>query len=237
MTSPIFSGQPANRATLIRLTLLCFLALFWLYAKSVFAPWAESPEPRLWLYDTLLYSGFFLWIWGVGEAIRLVVVLRQHPQSRNQLAIAALLLGIAGLTGLAHHVLNHTGTGWDLRIAWSAEQLEAFTTPSWSDQRQRVGWLLVDSVRMPCQDQAWLWLGRPFGGGSGINRALVFSPDSVPLTPHESGLRFVAVNDFWWMAYQNPDRFYGETSLEPAQCRQGTTLASHRQGERFIAGR
>jgi len=83
---------------------------------------------------------------------------------------------------------------WDIRVALSAGPLEPFSTPAYSDQRQRVGWLLLDSVRAPCETEAWLWLGRPFGGGSGINRALVFSPGRVPLTPHETGPRFVAIH-------------------------------------------
>ncbi|TVQ29507.1 MAG: hypothetical protein EA370_15020 [Wenzhouxiangella sp.] len=221
---------------LLRLSLLCLLALAWFYGSSVFAPWAESAAPRIWLYDLLLYSGFALYLWGLGEAIWLLMLRRGNRAGARQLGLAAMLLAFAGMVGLAHHVIHHTGLGWDLRVNWSSAELENLTRPGYSDQRQRIGWLLIDTVRAPCEIEPWLWLGRPFGAGSGINRALVFSPGSVPLSPHPSGLAFVAVNGRWWMAYQNPDRFHREPGLAPNDCRPGVVLRSHRQGERFIGG-
>lgn len=223
------------RFALLRLLLLCLLAAAWFYGKTVFAPWAESAADLIWLYDLLLYSGFALYLWGLGEIIWLVILRRRQQATRPQLGLAMVLLACAGLIGLAHHVIHHTGTGWNLRVNWSTEALQAYTQPGYSDQRRRVGWLLVDTVRAPCRVEPWLWLGRPFGAGSGINRALVFSPGSVPLSPHPSGLAFVAVDEGWWMAYQNPESFYREPGLAPETCRPGAVLNSHRQGERFIA--
>lgn len=231
---PYFSDDPASRATRFRLTALLLLSLAWLYSKSVFAPWAESAEPRLWLYDTLLYSGFALYAWGLLEALRLGIIVRRRPERRRALVVPLLLLACAALVGLSHQLLHRSGTGWDLRVAWSGDALQSFQTPAYSDDRQRVGWLLVDTVRTPCEIEPWLWLGRPFGAGSGINRALVFSPGSVPLTPHPSGIAFMAVNERWWMAYQNPERYYGEPGLAADACQPGQELDSHRQGERFI---
>lgn len=223
------------RASLIRLTALVLIAAAWFYGKSVFAPWSESAAARIWLYDLLLYSGFALYLWGLGEAIWLVVQRRRGRASATQLGLALVLLLVAGLIGLAHHLIHHTGTGWNWRVAWSTQALQAFTQPAYSDQRQRVGWLLVDTQRAPCEAEPWLWLGRPFGVGSGINRALVYSPQAVPLSPHPSALAFVAVNQDWWMAYQNPTRYYREPSLNPSECRPGRELSSHRAGQGFIA--
>ena len=37
------------------------------WASSVFSPWAESTDARLWLYDTLFYARFALLAWGLLE--------------------------------------------------------------------------------------------------------------------------------------------------------------------------
>lgn len=222
-------------ASLIRLCALVIVAAAWFYGKTVFAPWAESAVSRIWLYDLLLYSGFALYLWGLGEAIWLVMLRRQGLGTAAQRGMALMLLLVAGLIGLAHHLIHHTGTGWNWRVAWSVQALQPFSQPGYSDQRQRVGWLLIDTQRAPCEVESWLWLGRPFGVGSGINRALVYSPQAVPLSPHPSALAFVRVNDQWWMAYQNPGRFYREPGLSSDACRPGRVLSGHRAGERFMA--
>lgn len=228
------ADQRSGRVTLLRLGLLCVLAVVWLFGKSVFAPWAVSPQPRLWLYDTLLYSGFALYLWGLGETIRLAILIRRQRVNGRRAAIALMLLTLAGVTGLAHHIVHHTATGWTLRTAWSQDALQVFHRPGFSDQRQRVGWLIIDSVRAPCETQPWLWLGRPFGAGSGINRALVFSPTGPPRSPHSTALAFVRLHGDWWMAYQNSERYYREPALPASDCVAGTILDSHRKGASFI---
>lgn len=213
-------------AAMLRTAILAVLAWAWLYCSSVFSPWAESAEPRLWLYDTLIYSGFGLVLWGIGELLVLVV-------ARRARVFPLLFLGLAAAAGTAHWFLHHADVGWQWRVRLSSAALAPYREPVYDDQRHRVGWLLVDTQRAPCDSQPWLWLGRPFGGGTGTNRALVHSPAGVPLTPQPDAFRFVHVHGDWWMAYQQPDAYRpGESEA----CGPGTEFSSHASGRAFIHG-
>lgn len=212
------------RAAMLRTAILAVLAWAWLYCSSVFSPWAESAEPRLWLYDTLIYSGFGLVLWGVGELLVLVV-------ARRARVLPLLFLLLAAAAGTAHWLLHHADIGWQWRVRLSSAALVPYQAPVYDDRRHRVGWLLVDTQRAPCNSQPWLWLGRPFGGGTGINRALVHSPEGVPLTPQSEAFRFVRVDGNWWMAYQHPEQYRPDAS---GSCSPGTALPSHASGRAFI---
>lgn len=218
--------------TVLRVGLLCLLCLFWAYGSSVFSPWAESSQPRLWLYDTLFYSGAALLFWGVGELLYLVKVARESHRF-DRVIIPLIFLLIAASAALSYYTLHHTGLGWQWRIQLSAEALEPYRSPDFSDRRHRVGWLLIDTMRAPCGHQPWLWLGRPFGGATGINLALVYSPEDLPETPQPEAFRFLPVHGGWWMAYQNPHR-YRQSLDRPERCDTGTPTESHRAGNRFI---
>ncbi|WP_376697137.1 hypothetical protein [Wenzhouxiangella sp. EGI_FJ10305] len=213
-------------AAIVRTAILAVMAWAWLYCSSVFSPWAESAEPRLWLYDTLIYTGFGLVLWGAGELLVLVI-------TRRASALPLSFVLLAAIAGMAHWLLHHADIGWQWRVGLSSQALVSYQEPVYDDQRRRVGWLLVDTQRAPCDSQAWLWLGRPFGGGTGINRALVHSPGAAPLTPQSGAFGFVRVDEDWWMAYQHPERFRPD---ESGSCTPGKVLPSHASGRAFIDG-
>lgn len=218
-----------------RVALLCIIGLAWIHANTVFTPWAESMDPRLWLYDTLFYAGFVLLFWGAGEALGLVVLWRKSNRDRHIL-LPVSILAIPTLVALLFFVMHHTGTGWRWRVYLSRDALESRQLSGNSDQRQRAGWLLIDSLRAPCGNQSWLWLGRPHGGGTGINLALVYSPHRVPRTPRREAFRFWQVNDEWWMAYQNPV-IYQSLANAGDECTEGIPVKSHSGGIRHIRAR
>ncbi len=218
----------------LRIGLLLVLVVLRIYSGSVFSPWAESELPRLWLYDTLFYAGYLLFFWWGAEALRLIVVRRRTGSWRRAAVPLALLLAAAVLP-LANFALHRTAAGWRMRVELSAPSLRSHKDPVIGDRRHRAGWLIIDSVRAPCGDQAWLWLGRPFGGGTGINLALVHSPPGPPLSPLPEAFRFRRVNDQWWMAYQNPRAYRRGRGYSAEDCVAGIVVETHRAGMRYIA--
>ena len=217
----------------LRIAALTLLTALWLWSGSVFAPWAEDLDPRLWLYDLRYYAGFGLLFWGLAETALLLRRSRQGPETRVRMFAAAGLLSLSAIAVLAAAWLTHTEAGWRWRVQASAEALAPFSAPAYADRRQRIGWLLVDTQRMPCGGQSWLWLGRPFGGGSGTNMALVYSPDATPESPQAEAFGFRPAAAGWWLAYQNPGS-YSAAADGTMACVEGRRLASHAEGLRFI---
>ena len=218
---------------LVRAAALTLLTGLWLWSGSVFAPWVEDLDPRLWLYDLRYYAGFGLLFWGVAEAVLLLRRTRLGRESRTRTRVGMALLSASALSALGAAWLAQTEAGWRWRVRASAEALAPFAVPAYADRRQRVGWLLVDTQRMPCGDQAWLWLGRPFGGGTGTNRALVYSLDAVPKSPQSEAFGFRPVAAGWWLAYQDPGS-YSAAADGTMACVEGRRLISHAEGLRFI---
>ena len=217
----------------LRPWLLLLASLAWLWATSVFTPWAADRAPRLWLYDLLFYLGFALLFWGGAEALRLA--LRRGPRGDAIPLAAAACMAVAVL-GHAH-----TGTGMRWKVAASHAALTATASAGYSDQRRRVGHFIVDDVRLPCAGtrQAWLWLGRPHGGGSGTNIALVWGAGQRPATPQHDAFAFWPAGHGWWVAYQHAGRYHDGIARPPAgatgTCTPGAVLSRHRQGIALVA--
>lgn len=205
---------------------LAFLA--WCWARSVLTPWAADREPRLWLYDVLFYLGFALLAWGVAELLRCAWDARHRCRSvRSPLVVLLLSAALAAWWTHAEGALR-------LQLRLSEGALQRIVAAGYDDRRQRAGWFLVDSVRTPCGDtQPWLWLGRPHGGGSGINRALVQGGASVPATPQRDAYVFRLLHDGWWMAYQHARRDLAREDA-PGRCADGLGVPSHRRGMAWI---
>ena len=224
-----------------RAWLLLALTALWLWAASEFAPWAPDPAPRLWLYDTLYYARFALGAWWLAEAGLLL--------ARRRIATAAVVgLGLGLVAVTAAWGLRHTGPGLRLLTGLSAAALDRARAErarhgpvliAADDHRRRVGAFLVDTWRLPCApDQPWLWLGRPFGAGSGHNRALVYGGAAVPYSPDTASFRFLYLHGGWWLAYQNPRAWFrpgGHAERPVANCLPGEPLDRHAEGLRFIA--
>jgi hypothetical protein len=207
--------------------LLLLATLAWLWATSVFTPWAADRAPRLWLYDLLFYLRFALLFWGGAELLRLAW--RRGPR------LDAVPLAAAACVALAVLAYEHTGTGLRWKISASRSALIAAADAGPGDQRRRVGHFIVDSARLPCAGtrQAWLWLGRPHGGGSGTNMVLVRGNGHPPATPLHDAFAFWPAGNGWWVAYQHAGRYRDAVSMqqEPADtCKPGVLLSRHRQG-------
>lgn len=222
----------------LRLWTLLAATLAWFWAGSVFTPWAADIAPRLWLYDGRFYLGFVLLAWAGAEVLRLVVRRDRPPAGarwKQGVPLAMTLLSAAASLGY-----QHTEAGLRWRIRASSDALAAAGRAGVSNQRRRAGHFLVDSVRLPCSDaQAWLWLGRPHGAGSGINLALVRGGGVSPGTPAPDAFAFWRAVDDWWLGYQHAGRYHrGVGQPGPgsqAACRQGRVLSQHRQGLAFVA--
>ena len=216
-----------------RLYLYFSIFTVWFWANSIFAPWAEDLNPRLWLYDLLFYTRFVLLFWG---GVELLIASRQildtQTSKRNGYA-NIIVIGMATLSVSAYLYLMYTGNGFRLRTKISASALAALQEPGFSDQRQRIGWFLVDNRRQPCPKESWLWLGEVYGGGSGNNLALVHSKNQSPKTPVLEAFRFWPLNEQWWLAYQNPDRYYKDLDVSK-YCVDGKIVKTHEQGMQFI---
>ena len=219
---------PGERRIAIRRWLLCLALPIWAWSRSPFTPWAVSRAPRLWLYDALYYLGFVLLAWAAAEVARAMF------QRRGQRAATVLPLAVAAVLGAAMLWWAYSESGLRAQLAHSAEALHRVAGAGHGDVRRRAGSFLVDTVRAPCATQAWLWLGRPHGGGTGINRALVYSGDAVPHSPQHDAYAFWPVADGWWMAYQNARRDLPVADT-PGRCAPGRRLGSHRQGMTWIA--
>ena len=217
-----------------RLIVPAFLTGLWVWAGSVYSPWAEDLEPRLWLFDVLFYTGFILLFWYVAEALLWLRSCRESSIPFRERLAGACLLMLTAVAGLTANVLAETQIGWQWRVRISMAALTPYTEPSHQDFRHRVGLFIIDTQRMPCSGQSWLWLGRPFGGGTGTNLALVHgSGRAVPLSPQPEAFRFLHMHENWWLAYQNPDSYSAETN-GTIVCVEGRSVASHAQGLRFI---
>ncbi len=215
--------------------LCCFLLIFalWLWSGSIFAPWALSPNPRLWLYDLLFYTRFVLLFWGVIELLLACRQLRDGPGLPKPAFVTISVVGFAAFCMSAYAFLMSTGDGYRLRVQMSSGDLALLKHPAYLDQRQRAGWFLIDNLRQPCIEQAWLWLGEVYGGGSGNNLALVYHQGKAPKTPSLEGFRFWPVSDHWWLAYQNPEKYQLQNDAD-AGCVEGLYVNSHREGMMFV---
>lgn len=216
--------------------LYVFFPLFaiWLWASSVFTPWVLDPDPRLWLYDVLFYLRYVLLFWGVCELViawKAKRLMEKKPRRKAQVTLVLLVLSAA--TAMVSFGLLHTGPGWHLRVLMSKAALDGYRAPAFSDQRHRAGWFLIDTRRNPCGDQSWLWLGQAYGGGSGSNVALVYSAAEAPKTPSVDAFRFWRVADHWWLAYQNPKKYYAHLNTG-THCEPGIAVDAHRKGMKFI---
>ena len=218
----------------LRLYLFLFIFMLWLWAHSIFAPWAESLDHRLWLYDLLFYTRFVLLFWGAFELLLACRQIWNGQASKRKGFANILVLGMAALSVSAYHYLMVTGSGFRARVEMSSAALGSLKSPKFADVRQRAGWFLIDTQRQPCHDQAWLWLGQVYGGGTGTNLALVYSKDSVPRTPMAEAFRFWPVSKGWWLAYQNPV-LYQLHNNEAAACKAGIVVQTHGMGMQFIA--
>lgn len=208
---------------------LCLALPVWAWARSPLTPWAVDREPRLWLYDALYYLGFVLLAWTAAELASAIF------QARRARVRTVLPLAVAAIVALALWGWTHTGTGLRLQTQLSANALQHAAQGGHSDTRRRARTFLIDTVRAPCAaTEPWLWLGRPHGAGSGINRALVRSGDTVPKTPQHDAYAFWPVADGWWMAYQHARHDLASADA-PGVCTTGRRLASHRQGMAWIA--
>lgn len=212
-----------------RLLLWLGALLLWAWAGSVFTPWASDYQPRLWLYDLLFYARYALGAWGLIEAGLCWRAWRDGKMSKSSARWACALLGLGLITALCWTSLHHSEAGWRQRVAWSLPALQPYERPTYADRRHRAGWLIIDTQRTPCEDQAWLWLGRPFGAGSGIGLALVHSGDTVPRTPAIENYRFLPTTDGWWLAYQSR----GTHEPPNTDCVAGSVVGSHAEGMRF----
>lgn len=221
----------------IRCALLLALVVLWAWAGSVFTPWAADLDPRMWLYDTRYYLGFVLLAWGVVETALLLVRARNRAPGSVHAPLA--LLALAGATVVAVTALEDSAAGLALRTRWSAEALRAEIDAGDSDVRHRSGWWLVDTRRHPCGTAPWLWLGRPFGGGTGTSLALVHDPQGTPASPDPDAFRFRPIVDGWWLAYQHGTAYrQGLEVRRGKSCEPGRPIANHAQGLRFVdAGR
>jgi hypothetical protein len=217
-----------------RLIVLTLLSGLWLWAGSVYSPWAEDLDPRLWLYDFLFSSGYILLFWVLLETGLWLRRYRDGMASLRAQFTGAFLLVVSGFVVNLPGWIADTEIGWRWHVRMSIEALAPYAVPAHADVRHRVGMLLVDTQREPCPGQSWLWLGRPFGGGTGINLALVHgSRNTVPKSPQTEAFRFLHMHENWWLAYQNPDSYSVETD-GTIVCVEGRSVASHAQGLRFI---
>lgn len=220
---------------MISLRIFVFFLIFisWFWANSIFAPWATSMDPRLWLYDLLFYTRFVLMFWAAFELIYACMQIRNSPGNRQYAIVNLAVISLAAITVSAYLLLMYTGSGFRARVELSSKSLDALRKPEFANLRQRAGWFLVDTQRQPCGDQPWLWLGNMYGGGTGNNLALVHSGKEVPLSPAPEAFRFWPVSDGWWLAYQNPKNYYAR-ALQSEACDPGEVVASHDQGMKFI---
>lgn len=217
-----------------RSAVLAFLTGLWVWAGSVYSPWAEDTDPRLWLYDFLFYFRFILLFWAMAELGLRWRRYRDGETPTRMRCAGVFLAAASALALLAADAFADSEAAWHWRVRMSIEALAPYAVPGHADARHRVGMLLVDTQRMPCTVQSWLWLGRPFGGGTGTNMALVHGDrNAVPYSPQAEAFRFLHMHGNWWLAYQNPDSYSAETG-GTIVCVEGLAVASHTQGLRFI---
>lgn len=232
-----------------RLWLLAGLSLAVVWAHSPFTPWAASRAPLWVLYDSLYYARFALGFWWLAEVLRTAFVLADDGRPGARVLARAALLGAIAAVALAGARSHDSGPGLRLLVRASQPALEAAVAARAAqsaelgpddDRRRRIGAFLVDSRRFPCGiDQPWLWLGRAFGAGTGINLALVRAGDAVPLTPDLDAFRFWPLHGGWWLAYQDGHAYAlgrrGAGAAPGAACVAGIAIPSHAEGRAFVA--
>ena len=174
------------------LALTAAIAAWW-WAVSVFSPWATSMAPRLWLYDTLFYLRFALIAWVLAA---IGFALARRARSKRTLAWFALPLCVAGIAW----VYERTEIGLRFKVHASTHALSRSATLPYDTPRHRAGHFIIDTVRMPVAAQPWLWLGRPFGGGTGTGKALVHGGALAPTSLDASVYRTRAIVEGWWLA-------------------------------------
>ena len=187
----------------------------------------------LWLYDVLFYTRFVLGFWAIFELLYAYQQIRNAPQQRTLALLSIAMIATATLIVSSYLYLMHTGNGYRARVAMSSVALDALQKPAYTDRKQRAGWFLIDTKRQPCNEQAWLWLGNPYGGGTGNNLALVHSINAVPKSPILNAFRFWHVSNGWWLAYQNPQKYSSRISQNYV-CKAGLIVDSHQQGMQFV---
>lgn len=213
----------------IRSWALFTATLAWLWASSVFTPWAEDRAARLWLYDTLFYVRHVLMFWAAAEIALLAF---RRREGRARIAFAPLM-ATAG-TVLAAWIYADSQPGIRWRVAASRHELSMAAHAGASNQRLRAGHFLLDSVREPCAGQTWLWLGRPHGGGTGTNVALV-QTESPPLAPSTQAFAFWEAGHGWWVAYQHAGHYQHEFARGGAPtCGPGRILPRHGAGRAWV---
>jgi hypothetical protein len=215
--------------SIMRTWALFAATLAWLWASSIFTPWAEDPLHRLWLYDTLFYARYVLMFWAVAE-VGLLGFRRGERRARR--ALVPLLAAAVAVLGSLFYLHSEAGMRW--RVAASLHDLSATAEAGYSDERRRAGHFLVDSVREPCPGQTWLWLGRPYGGGTGTSIALVRA-ETPPLAPSAEAFAFWQVTDRWWLAYQHAGHYHRlQAAANARACRTGRILTGQGQGKAWV---
>lgn len=213
-----------------RLWFLFALALAWCWASSVSTPWAADLAPRLWLYDLLFYARVLLLFWAACEVLR--TLLRGDRRATTLVPLALVLA-----TGAAAWAYAASEAGWRWKVAASRDALQASAQGRDHDLRHRAGHFIVDTLRHPCgADEAWLWLGRPHGAGSGTNLALVHAGDAPPRSPMADAFAFRPLGDGWWLAYQHAANYQRALATGAGgPCLPGRVVPRHRDGRAFIA--
>lgn len=183
------------RAMRWRQAVLVAAAIAWWWAMSVFTPWASSTAPRLWLFDALYYAWFVLLAWAMVEA----GIAWRRRRDRGEPVFAWLVVLVVVVT--AAWIYERTQFGLHAKVRWSDDALRASTALPYDTPRHRAGHLIIDTVREPVAGQSWLWLGRPYGGGSGTRRALVLVREGDgPRSPAEGTYAFRRLSGAWWLA-------------------------------------
>ena len=122
-------ASPMRFRASLRPWILLLATLAWLWANSVFTPWAEDRAPRLWLYDLLFYLRFVLLFWGGGELLRLAL---RRGSRTDAVPLAATVLVVLVALGYQH---SETGLRW--KLAASSDALAATAHDGEPDCRQR----------------------------------------------------------------------------------------------------
>src|SRR5918993_3199402 len=136
------------QATTIRRSALIAATFAWWWASSVFTPWADDMDHRLWLYDALFYARFALLAWGAAEFGYAAVRWRAGAR---RIAWALVLCVIVALGW----VYERTELGLRFKVWASEATLSRSASMPYDAPRHRAGHLIVDTVREPVPGQPW----------------------------------------------------------------------------------